>query len=1579
MFMAVATSARLLGNAGPDEQQVEVLTAELRRLVATQRASNSSRKPGGDSSKGERRSLKLRRLKAMEAMVRENPRRASASLLSLAERELLLELDGEEGLTIEQPYSATTVARMSIRDVKGSQEAVVEYSLDTGGRVERAYADASVSTAGCGDVVELNGYRAGRSMLVTAMRVVGRSTEVGSCSPVGEQRIAVLLLKREDDRQTRPDSSEYWSAFFGTRPDSVKSRIEEFSGGRSTVIGDVFGYFSIPPSLFTCTGLGQVTAEAMQQASALHDLSSYQRFVFIAPLPASEVCGYTGVATVGCYSGAIEGVGSRPVSWVYLFHASSPALRSNVDMAMPAVHELGHNLGLGHARSRAYAHGPLGADETSGIVAEYGDVYSVMGSAAGMAPASPHLAMLGWLDGAEHWRSVESDTDVVLAAAGSSAVKLKAIRVRRRVGEDEWLWLEHREAMGVRNSGAPALRGGLLIHRETAATQAGTELLSFGPDMLDAELLAGSVWDDPFGPLSIEAGASGPDGIAVRIQYQEPCAHPQWPDLSAIPGDAHALSVWTESAGDCRWDSRANNYFVANLTGGPATGPAFARFGLAENTTGAARSGSVTVARQTAFFSQPPFEELPKIEMFSARTGSLSPSVPVRFATALSVTSGLASVGPIEVWFGEDPVHGGIGCGFQVNGELTTARLLNPDQSPSDGAVLLNSSGRLEDVSCSFSSFERVLLNETTVYMAFTFEQKAALASNPGAYVRASLRNGRTSGWIKTGSYSPQSDCVVTLNPPLVTLPSAGGEMRVELAAAEGCAWTVSGAPEWLGIAPTEGTGSTPLQVFAHANEGAALRSAAVQIGPSSFGFMQLGKEPVLAYPVSFLQQELVVPPVHGARVVELGSMVNPLSVIAGGSEAWLKVSVASPPALGSRIILEWDDWTGDTSRVAFAEINGSRLPVVQVPWTSGAQAAVLAGQGLVQDSGPGEGIPLREPSALAIGPDGHLYIGEKETSRIIQAQGDGVAGVWYGSHVWRTFHFTEGSGNVAQGDQSRLFNGIVGLVPGPSGSMYALEAAKSRVVRIGPDGSVVPILEPGTFVTPGGLVFTEASNVTSIAGGPNGLLFAASRDLCKVWVLEPGVSVRLYAGTGECGTSGDGEDAAQARIDKPVGLAADASGNLYITEPSSHRIRIVDAEGRISTFAGTGVSDSAPDGAAANASPVKEPSSVAIGPDGLMYFTEPSLGLVRFVTSTGSLGTVMRDGVPATFVSPSAVAAGDDGSIYVADSSSQTVTQFYRENWRLLAGVGSQAPLGDDGPAGLAWVARPTAVISDGAGGIIFADSVHNKIRRIDADGVITTIAGNGRRGAGGDGGRALNAEMNQPEGLALDTDGNLYFADTQNHRIRRVTPEGVIELVAGRDAGFSGDGGPALEAQFSQPKGIAFDAGGNLYVADSLNRRLRRISRSGGVTTVAGDGSVRGGDDGLPATQVSLYDVRAVAVDDQGRPWFTDASFRLSRIETDGTLRVTRFSTHQAGAFAFGGDGSAWLADPAKHNLLKLDLDTGRATIVAGTSQPGNGPAGFAKSYSFFQPTGIAVLEDGSVAVCDRGNDRIIRITEQ
>ncbi len=936
--MAVATSAQLWRQAGPDAPPVETLTAELRKQVASHRASNLSRKPVNDSLRAERRSLKLRRVTALEALVRANPRRASASLLSLADRELLLEMDGEDGLTIEQPHSVTTAARMLTKDLDGAGGAVIEYMLDEGGMVDRAYADASVSTAGCGDVVELNGYRAGRSMLVTAMRVVGRSAEPGSCSPAGEQRLAVLLLRSDDDRQIRPDNSEYWSAFFGPRPDSVKSRIEEFSGGRATVSGDVFGYFSLPSSLFTCTGLDWVMGEAMRQASALHDLSSYQRFVFISPVPASEVCGYTGMATSGCYIGAIEGAGSKPVSWAYLFHVPPLALRANSAMAMPAVHELGHNLGLGHARSRAYTNGPLAADETSSIVAEYGDKYSVMGIAAGLAPASPHLAMLGWLDGAEEWRPVESDTDVVLAAAGSSAGKLKAIRVRRRVGGDEWLWLEHREAIGVRYSGAPAFRGGLLIHRETPATQAGTELLSFGPDMLDAELLPGSVWEDPFGPLSIEAGAAGPDGIPVRIRYQRPCAIPQWPDLSAIPGDAHALSIWTEAASDCRWDSRANNYYVTDLTAGPTTGPSFARFGFAENTTGAARSGSVTVARQTAFFSQPHLDDLPKIELFSPRSGTLIPSLPVRFAAALTVASGLSAAGPVDVWLGEGPVSGGSGCGFRVNAELGAAQLLHQDQSPADGSVLLNSSGKLENGSCAFSSFERVLLDERTVYLAFTFEQKAALDSNPGAYVRASLSNGRTSDWIQAGSYTPQSGCVVTLSPPLVTLSVGGGEVRVELSAPDGCSWTVSGAPEWLSIAPLAGTGSALLQASAPGSEVATLRSAAIQIGSSTVGFLQLGIEPVIASPISFLQQELVVPPVHGARLLELESMVDAGSVIAGGSEPWLKVRVASSLAAVSRVVLEWDDWTGGTSRVAFAEINGSRLPVVQVPWTSGAR-----------------------------------------------------------------------------------------------------------------------------------------------------------------------------------------------------------------------------------------------------------------------------------------------------------------------------------------------------------------------------------------------------------------------------------------------------------------------------------------------------------------------------------------------------------------------------------------------------------------------------------------------------------------
>ena len=449
------------------------------------------------------------------------------------------------------------------------------------------------------------------------------------------------------------------------------------------------------------------------------------------------------------------------------------------------------------------------------------------------------------------------------------------------------------------------------------------------------------------------------------------------------------------------------------------------------------------------------------------------------------------------------------------------------------------------------------------------------------------------------------------------------------LDAPDGCAWVVSGAPEWLGLTPEAGAGSAELLVTAPANESTALRSAAIQIGSSSAAVIQLGVQPANTFPVSFLQQELVVPPVHGARLLELGSMVDPASAVVRGSEPWLKVRIVSPSAMISRVSIEWSNWNGDASRVAFAEINGSRLPVVQVPWAAGARASILAGQGLQQAPGPGGQIPLREPVALAIGQDGHLYIGEKETSRIIQARGDGEAGLWYGTHVWSTYNFSEGSTGVARGDESRLFNGAAGVAQGPSGSIYVLEAAASRVLRIGPDGSVAPVLHSGGLVTDRGTVFAGAMGLTSIASGPGGRLFAAARDLCRVWVIEPGVSAKVYAGTGVCGSSGDGGPAAEANIDRPAGIAVDFSGSLYIAEPNARRIRVVNAEGHISTFAGSGDAGHAPDGSAAKFSPLSGPSALASGPDGLIFFAEPDLGLVRFVTASGALGTVMLDGSP--------------------------------------------------------------------------------------------------------------------------------------------------------------------------------------------------------------------------------------------------------------------------------------------------------------------------------------------------------------
>jgi hypothetical protein len=258
-----------------------------------------------------------------------------------------------------------------------------------------------------------------------------------------------------------------------------------------------------------------------------------------------------------------------------------------------------------------------------------------------------------------------------------------------------------------------------------------------------------------------------------------------------------------------------------------------------------------------------------------------------------------------------------------------------------------------------------------------------------------------------------------------------------------------------------------------------------------------------------------------------------------------------------------------------------------------------------------------------------------------------------------------------------------------------------------------------------------------------------------------------------------------------------DAAGNLYIADSGNNRIRKVTPGGVISTVAGNGAGGCSGDGGPATSAQLV-PWGIAVDAVRNLYIADYGAGhnRVRKVTPGGVISTV--------------------------------------------AGNGTYGSSGDGGPATSAQLQSPSGVAVDAAGNLYFAEYHGCRIRKVTPGGVISTVAGNGAGGFSGDGGPATSARLDRPSGVAVDAAGNLYFADTNNHRIRKVTPGGVISTVAGNGAaGFSGDGGPATSAQLYDPRGVAMDAAGNLYIADYGNDRIRKITPGGAISTVAGNGT--------------------------------------------------------------------------------------------------------------------------------------------
>ena len=304
-----------------------------------------------------------------------------------------------------------------------------------------------------------------------------------------------------------------------------------------------------------------------------------------------------------------------------------------------------------------------------------------------------------------------------------------------------------------------------------------------------------------------------------------------------------------------------------------------------------------------------------------------------------------------------------------------------------------------------------------------------------------------------------------------------------------------------------------------------------------------------------------------------------------------------------------------------------------------------------------------------------------------------------------------------------------------------------------------------------------------------------------------------------------------------------------------------------------------------------------------------PAAGKINTVAGNGTAGYLGDNGLAtaASLSVPEAVAIDAAGNIYVADTFNNVIRKIAASTGYIstVAGIGTQGYSGDGGPATIAELYLPTGVAVDAVGNIYFADN--QRIRKVTAStGIITTVAGSGVQGYSGDGGPAASAELNWPWAVAIDSAGNIYFTDTDNQRIRKVAVStGIITTVAGTGTpGYSGDGGPATSAQLNSPFGIGVDAAGNIYFADYFNSRVRKVTAStGDISTVAGNGTQGFYGDGATATSAKMYYPTSVAVDTVGNLYIADdVNDRIRKVTASTGIIQTMAGT---GSTGYSGDG--------------------------------------------------------------------------
>lgn len=612
---------------------------------------------------------------------------------------------------------------------------------------------------------------------------------------------------------------------------------------------------------------------------------------------------------------------------------------------------------------------------------------------------------------------------------------------------------------------------------------------------------------------------------------------------------------------------------------------------------------------------------------------------------------------------------------------------------------------------------------------------------------------------------------------------------------------------------------------------------------------------------------------------------------------------------------------------------------------------------------GMGADARFRDPSGIAIDGDGNLYIADVDTIRKVSPTGvvttlAGMAGV-------------EGDAD-GTGSEAR-FRGLAGVAVDPYGNVYVSDGGNNTIRKVTPSGAVTTIAgAAGTWGTADGYrASARFFGPAGLALDVEGNLYVADQFNHTLRRITPSGQVTTVAGTPgvscfESRTCGEG------RFHLPWGVVIDGAGDVYVSDNTS--IRKVTPAGVVSSFAGLPGTVGAADGQGTSAR-FYYPRGLSIDSSGYIYVADQGNNAIRKISPSGYVttlagtlgarGSADGTGPGARFLFPNAVAVDSAGNVFVNDGGNDTLRKVTGAGVvTTLAGRASERGF-VDGSGDAARFDQPMGVAYDSSGNLFIVDSANHTIRKVTPGGIVTTLAGSAGQ-IGSTDGTGSAARFRYPRGVATDSSDNLYVADSSNHTIRKVTPAGVVTTLAGSPGIPGASDGTGSAARFNNPIGVAVDAGGNVYVGDWTNNTLRKITPAGVVTTLAGLAGTPGTVDGT-GSEARFGDLQGVAVDSSGNVYVADV--RIRRVTPVGV--VTTVAAFPASGIAVDASGNLFTC--GSYTIRKIDGE-GNVTTVGGLEGTIGSADGTGSDARFYFPRFIAVSAGGDLVVTDQ-NHRVRR----